>query len=108
MKSWPKNPIIYEINTWIWLYELSQKYKKPIHLGNVTAKEWDEIASLNVDALWLMGVWERSPSGTHVARENPDLINEFRQALPDFHFEGVVGSPYCIRRYVVDEHLGGP
>jgi hypothetical protein len=25
MKSWPKHPVIYEINTWVWLGELAQK-----------------------------------------------------------------------------------
>lgn len=24
MKTWPKLPVIYEINTWAWLYELSR------------------------------------------------------------------------------------
>ncbi len=33
--SWPKRPIIYEINTWVWLYELSQRYGKAITLGAV-------------------------------------------------------------------------
>ena len=35
-------------------------------------------------------------------------MTDFRRALPDFSPEDNVGSPYCVRRYVVDEHLGGP
>ena len=35
-------------------------------------------------------------------------MEEFRRALPDFEPEDNVGSPYCVRRYVVDDHLGGP
>jgi hypothetical protein len=35
------------------------------------------------------------------------LLEDFRRALPDFHTEDNVGSPYCVRRYVVDQHLGG-
>src|SRR5205823_1983120 len=34
--------------------------------------------------------------------------DDFRRALPDFCPEDNVGSPYCVRRYVVDGHLGGP
>lgn len=108
MRSWPKQPVIYEINTWVWLYELSQKHKKRVHLGNVPVKEWDAIASLKVDAVWFMGVWERSPVGIRIARENLEYLTESQQVLPDFKTEDVVGSPYCIRRYVIDEHLGGP
>ena len=35
-------------------------------------------------------------------------MDDFRRALPDFRPEDNVGSPYCVRRYVVDQHLGGP
>ena len=55
-----------------------------------------------------MGVWERSPAGIAIALENEGLVESFRRALPDFATEDVVGSPYCIRDYRVDAHLGGP
>ena len=106
--AWPKHPIIYEINTWVWLSELSRKYKKSITLDSIPASEWDAIADLQVDAVWLMGVWERSPDGIRIARELPVLQEEYRRALPDFTREDVAGSPYCVHCYVVDEHLGGP
>ena len=106
--AWPKHPIIYEINTWVWLNELSRRYKKSITLDSVPASEWDAIADLQVDAVWLMGVWERSPAGIRIARELPVLQEEYRRALPGFTPEDVAGSPYCVHCYVVDEHLGGP
>jgi hypothetical protein len=108
MTSWPKNPIIYEINTWVWLNELSRQYKRAITLGSVPLEQWDAIASLGVDAVWLMGVWERSPMGIRVSMQNEGLLAHFRRALPDFSEPDNVGSPYCVRRYVVDKHLGGP
>ena len=55
-----------------------------------------------------MGVWERSPAGIAISMRNEGLLEDFRRALPDFSPEDNVGSPYCVRRYVVDEHLGGP
>jgi glycosidase len=58
--------------------------------------------------VWLMGVWERSPAGIAIANRNNSLLDDFRRALPDFHSQDNVGSPYCVRRYVVDKHLGGP
>ena len=36
--AWPKHPIIYEMNTWVWLDELTRKYKESITLGNVPAR----------------------------------------------------------------------
>ncbi len=96
------SPVIYEIDAWPWLAGLGAT------LGTVPPEVWDEVCAPGIDAVWLMGVWERSPAGLEVARSNPELQSSFRRALPDLHPEDVVGSPYCVRRYRVDERLGGP
>ena len=107
MGDWPRYPVIYEINTWLWLGELSRKYKRPVDLATVPRQEWDAIAAHGFDAVWLMGVWERSPAGIDISMRDAGLLEDFRRALPDFSATDNVGSPYCVRRYVVDEHLGG-
>ncbi len=106
--SWPRRPIIYEINTWVWLNSLSQHYERAIKLDCVPMEQWNAIALTGVDAVWLMGVWERSPEGIRIANENADLQASFRHLLPDYTIADNVGSAYCVRRYIVDEHLGGP
>jgi len=106
-KTWPRRPIIYEINTWVWLNELSQRYDCPIELGNVPAEEWDRLARQGFDGIWLMGVWERSPAGRAISLSTPAIVEECRRTLPDFSPEDVSGSPYCIHGYAVDAHLGG-
>ncbi|MFZ5570235.1 MAG: alpha-amylase family glycosyl hydrolase [Thermodesulfobacteriota bacterium] len=108
MGTWPKNPLIYEINTWVWLAELSRKASRPITLASVPEAEWDRIAAMGFDAVWLMGVWERSPRGIEISMDNDSLLADFRRALPDFTEPDNVGSPYCIRSYSVAPHLGGP
>jgi hypothetical protein len=55
-----------------------------------------------------MGVWERSLAGIRMALANEGLMADFRRALPDLEPADIVGSPYCVRRYVVDSHVGGP
>jgi hypothetical protein len=99
---------MYEINTWVWLGELSRKYGRHVTLASVPAAEWDALKPFGFDAVWFMGVWERSPDGIAIATRNPGLLEDFRRALPDFGPDDNVGSPYCVRRYVVDHHLGGP
>ena len=101
------HPFIYEINTWVWLDELARRMGQKIGLGGVPDEEWDAIAALGFDAVWLMGVWERSPAGIAIALKNDGLVDSFRQALPDFTDADVVGSPYCVRDYSVAAHLGG-
>jgi hypothetical protein len=108
MKPWPKHPVIYEINTWVWLGELARKYIRPVSLATVPDQEWDSIASHGFDAVWFMGIWERSPAGIAIANQNKGLLEDFRRALSDFRQEDNVGSPYCVRSYVVDKHLGAP
>jgi glycosidase len=108
MRAWSKHPVIYEINTWVWLRELGLKYGKPTDLSMVPEQEWDAIAAHGFDAVWFMGVWERSPAGIEISMRNTGLLDDFRRALPDFSAQDNVGSPYCVRRYVVDQHLGGP
>ena len=105
---WPRYPFLYEINTWVWLAELTRKYGIGVDLSSVPSAEWDAIAEYGFDAVWFMGVWERSAAGMAIANKNTSLLEGFRSALPDFRSEDNVGSPYCVRRYVVDHHLGGP
>jgi hypothetical protein len=107
MPAWPRYPTLYEINTWVWLSELRTKHGFPVDLASVLPSEWDALAALGFDAVWLMGVWERSPAGIAIANQNQNLLADFRRALPDFRLEDNVGSPYCVRRYTVDRHLGG-
>ena len=108
MTTWPKHPVILELNTWVWLGELSRKHERHIDLATVPPPEWDAIAESGFDGVWLMGVWERSPAGIAISMRNPGLLADFVRALPDFSPLDNVGSPYCVRRYSVDPHLGGP
>src|SRR5436853_1110420 len=108
MSNWPDQPVIYEVNTAAWLGDLSRAAGRAVTLANVSVAEWDAITPAGVDAVWLMGVWERSPAGLAIARRDEQLVASFHAALPDLTPDDVVGSPYCVRRYVVDERLGGP
>jgi glycosidase len=101
------HPVIYEINTWAWLTALSRKYGRPVTLASIPAEVYDALAAWGFDAIWLMGVWERSPAARDLARR-PQVLNEYLRALPDLRPEDVVGSPYAVHRYVVDTFLGGP
>ena len=108
MTGWPDQPVIYEINTAIWLDDLSRAAGRPVTLADVPAPAWDDVTPAGTDAVWLMGVWERSPAGLQLANANAGLQASFRDALPDVRPADVIGSPYCVRRYVVDDSFGGP
>ena len=67
MNAWPKYPVIYEINIWVWLAELSRTHRRPVTLATVPDQEWDALAAYGFDAVWFMGVWERSPAGIAIS-----------------------------------------
>jgi hypothetical protein len=104
-KKWAKYPVIYEISTWVWPGDLSRKHGRRLSLATVPTDEWDQIASGGFDAVWFMGVWERSPAGIEISMRSQGLIEDFKGALPDFTAADKVGSSHCGRCYVVDERL---
>ncbi|MER5252227.1 alpha-amylase [Streptomyces sp. NPDC002855] len=108
MTQLPAQPVVHEVNTRVWLREIGLRTGGgPAGLADVPKDVWDEITPAGIDAVWLMGVWERSPRGRAIALENPALRGAFAQAVPDIGEEDIAGSPYCIRRYEVDAALGG-
>ena len=107
MKNRSNHPRIYEINTWVWLEELSKAAGFEVTLADVPKEAWNAIAELSMDAVWFMGVWERSPVGIGIALKNAVLQDEFKRVLPDYTPADMIGSAYCIRRYEVDARLGG-
>jgi hypothetical protein len=107
LPGWPSRPVIYEVNTAIWLADLSRATGRPVTLATVPGHAWDEVTPAGVDAVWLMGVWNRSAAGRRLAMANEGLQASFRAALPDVRPDDVLGSPYCVRRYVANGAFGG-
>jgi hypothetical protein len=103
---WARNPAIYEINTWVWLSAIGAKIGRAVNLSSVPASEWDAVAKFGFEAVWLMGVWQRSPACIAISNRNQALLDDFRRTLPDFRLEDNVGSAYSVRQYVVDRRLG--
>lgn len=100
------HPHLYEINTWVWLEQLSQRHVRQIRLAEVPDEEWDQLASLGFDFIWLMGVWQRSPQSARVFQEDGSLAAQYDQALPGWGRDQVVGSPYAVAAYRPDPRIG--
>ncbi len=99
--------VISEINTWVWLSDLEKKYHKSLTLDSIPEEEWDDLAGMGFNCVWLMGIWCRSPFGRKVSQENTDLYEEYTRSLPDWKMDDLPGSPYCIKEYSVDPRFGG-
>jgi hypothetical protein len=99
-------PHLYEANALILLRRLSKKYGQELTLATVSDEEWQRLAQLGFDLLWLMGVWQRSPASRQIALAHPGLVTEYDKALPGWTEQDVAGSPYAVYSYTLDPNLG--
>jgi len=60
MRQWPVDPRVYEINTRVWLAELSRQHGRVLTLDAVPDTELSALAALGFDAVWL---WASGPAG---------------------------------------------
>jgi hypothetical protein len=102
-----RHPLLYEVNTRVWLAELARANDRPLDLGTVPESVIESIAARGFDLVWLMGVWTGGELGRRIAREHAGLREAYAAALPDWSADDVTGSPYSISSYVVDPALGG-
>ena len=103
----PSNPTIYEVHTAAYLNELTVRDKTNVYLDTIPDDELDRLMTLGIDAVWLMGVWQRSPAAVAIDMANERLLDEFRGVLPDFIPDDVIGSAYAVQDYTVDVRFGG-
>jgi Alpha amylase, catalytic domain len=100
------HPHLYEINTWTWLEQLSARLGKNITLADVPDSEWDALAKLGFDIIWLMGIWHRSPIARRFAQDNRANDAEYSRVLPGWKPADVIASPYSVAAYVPDPRIG--
>lgn len=100
-------PSLYQINTRVWLTELSQKLGRIATLDDIPDAELDRLAGLGFDWIWFLSVWQTGKVGQTISRKNPDWRKEFEETLPDVKEEDIPGSGFAITSYQVHQDLGG-
>ncbi|MBI1375982.1 MAG: alpha-amylase [Frankiales bacterium] len=105
--TWSQHPAVHELNTAVWLHEVSRRAGRLVMLGDVPDHEWDAVLPAGIDVVWLMGIWERSEVGRQVALGETSLRESWTDALRDWTEADVLGSPYSIREYVPAQAFGG-
>src|SRR5215510_13814257 len=100
-------PSLYQINTRVWLTELSRKLDRSAMLDDIPDAELDRIAEIGFDWVWLLSVWQTGVAAQKVSRSNPEWRKDFHHTLPDLREEDIAGSGFAITGYTVHESLGG-
>ena len=103
----PAYPSLYQINTRVWLTELSRELGRPATLDDIPDAELDRLAEMGFDWVWFLSVWQTGPAGQRISRSNPEWRKEFQETLPDLCEEDIPGSGFAITGYTVHGSLGG-
>jgi glycosidase len=103
----PRYPALYQINTRVWLTELSRGLGRPATLDDIPDAALDQFAARGFDWLWLLSVWQTGPASQQVSRNNHEWRKEFEETLPDLREKDIVGSGFAITGYIVHQALGG-
>jgi hypothetical protein len=103
----PRYPSLYQINTRVWLTELSGVLGRPATLDDIPDDALDRLAADGFDWVWFLSVWQTGSVGQHVSRTNPGWRTEFEETLPDLGEEDIGGSGFAVTGYTAHEALGG-
>jgi hypothetical protein len=101
------HPLIYQINTRVWLTEFSRTLGRPATLDDIPDAELDRLVQMGFDWVWFLSVWQTGPAGQRVSRSNHEWRREFEDTLPDLREEDIAGSGFAITGYTVHSDLGG-
>ncbi|HEX6849409.1 MAG TPA: alpha-amylase family glycosyl hydrolase, partial [Chitinophagaceae bacterium] len=103
----PRYPSLYQINTRVWLTELSGRLGRKATLDDIPGEELDHFAEMGFDWIWFLSVWCTGETGCKISRQNHEWRNDFEKTLPDLSDEDIGGSGFAITGYTVHPALGG-
>jgi len=93
-QAWMPNVVLMAKSTYVWLEQLSKKYKWHIYrLDHVPDEELRLLAERGITGLWLIGLWERSVASRTIKRLRGGY--------------DAVASAYSLKEYEIAEDLGG-
>ncbi|RUR74455.1 alpha-amylase family glycosyl hydrolase [Chlorogloeopsis fritschii PCC 9212] len=103
----PNYPVLYQVNTRVWIQLLSKQLHRPATLDDIPDTTLDEIASLGFDWVYFLGVWQIGDAGRSISLSNPEWLEEHRKLLIDLCDDDVCGSCFAIKNYTVSDRMGG-
>ncbi len=100
-------PLLYQVNTRVWLTELSANLDHHATLDDIPESLLDHFAEKGFEWIWMLSVWTTGETGQQISRRHPGWLEEYRDTLPDLKEEDIAGSGFAITRYEVSANLGG-
>ena len=92
--NWMPNLVLIAKNIYVWMDQLSKKYKREIRtLDQIPIEELEQIQKWNINGLWLIGVWERSTASKKIKHMMGNI--------------DAVASAYSLYDYQIAHDIGG-
>jgi hypothetical protein len=99
---------LYQINTRVWLEELSQELGRHAGLADIPDAKFDQWSAQGFDLVWFLGVWKTGAAGRKLSITNPNWHPDYQKTLgADLREDDISGSPFAIQEYVVHPDFGG-
>ena len=93
-QAWMPTVVMIAKSTYVWLEQLSKKYQRHIQrLDQIPGEELALLAERGINALWLIGLWERSTASQTIKR----MMGQ----------HDAVASAYSLKDYRIADDLGG-
>jgi glycosidase len=99
-------PSLYQVNTRVWLRELSDRLGRAAKLADIPDDFLDKVAALGFDYLWFLGLWQTGQAGREVSLSHHEWLQEFQATLPGFTEADISGSPFAVTGYTLHKDFG--
>jgi glycosidase len=92
--SWMPEVVMIAKSTYVWLDQLSKRYRRAINrLQDIPDEELEQMAERGFTALWLIGLWQRSSASQKIKQ---------MQGNPE-----AKASAYALEKYDISDDIGG-
>ncbi|MCW5821746.1 MAG: alpha-amylase [Cyanobacteria bacterium TGS_CYA1] len=101
-----KNPCLYQINTRVFLFELSRALGRKATLKDIPDRYLDQLQEQGFAYVYFLSVWQTGEFGKNVSRSKSDWIEGFARDLSDFKQDDICGSGFAITDYSLNREFG--
>ncbi|MBZ0186590.1 MAG: hypothetical protein K8F91_10110 [Candidatus Obscuribacterales bacterium] len=108
MKTASKNPLLYQVNTRVYLTELQKQFACQASLDDIPDSFFDDLLQQGFDWVYFLSVWQTGEAGKLISCNHPGWREGFLVDLLDLEDNDICGSGFAITDYCLNKAFGAP